>query len=271
MQADVHGIKIGYDIYGDADTTLLLLHAFPLNRLQWSDTAAKISQAVKVRVVAMDLRGFGESSLAAGPTTMEVCASDVADLMGELGLETVILGGLSLGGYVAFRCIAEFPERIRGLILADTRSTADTPEQRQTREETAVFVEQQGASALIQRDEEKYFCDYTLRRQPEVVARAREIAALNPNAGVAAASRGMALRPDSTALLPQIGCPALVIVGEQDEITPIAQARTIFERIPDAQLEIVTSAGHLSNMEQPRGFAGAVARFLTNRFAVPPV
>lgn len=269
MRANIHGIEIGYDTYGDGETTLLLLHAFPLNRQQWLEQGGALAQINAVRVIAPDLRGFGESSLEVGPTTMEQMAGDIVDLMGALRIERCILGGLSMGGYVTFQCLRQFPERIQGVILADTKAGADSPEQRAAREATAQFAEQNGAGKLLERDAPRLFSQYTATKLPEVIERAREIAALNSDIGVAAAARGMALRADSTDLLPQIRVPALVIAGEQDAMTPIAEARNLFERIPDAQLELITDAGHLSNLEQSRAFTGALARFLNRRFGLP--
>ena len=269
MRANIHGIEIGYDTYGGGETTLLLLHAFPLNRQQWREQGSALAHINAVRVIAPDLRGFGESSLEVGPTTMEQMAGDVVDLMGMLRIEHCILGGLSMGGYVALQCLRQFPERIRGVILADTKAGADSSEQRAAREVTAQFAEQNGAGKLLERDAPRLFAPYTATKLPAVIERAREIAALNSDIGVAAAARGMALRADSTELLPEIRVPALVIAGEQDAITPIAEARNLFERIPDAQLELITDAGHLSNLEQPRAFTGAVARFLNHRFGLP--
>lgn len=269
MRASIHGIEIGYDSFGEGDTTLILLHAFPLNRQQWREQGEALARSSGLRVVVPDLRGFGESSLEVGPTTMDQMAGDVLDLMGVLHIDRCILGGLSMGGYVTFQCLRQFPDRIQGVILADTKAGADTPEQRAARETTAQFAEQNGAGKLLERDAPRLFSQYTANKMPQVVARAREIAALNSDIGVAAASRGMALRPDSADLLPRIHVPTLVIVGEQDAVTPIAEARTLFERIPEAQLELITDAGHLSNLEQSHAFSGAIARFLNNRLSLP--
>jgi pimeloyl-ACP methyl ester carboxylesterase len=114
---------------------------------------------------------------------------------------------------------------------------------------------------------EKYFGHVTVHEHPEIVERGRALAAANSPAGVAAASRGMALRADATDLLPHIACPTLVLVGEQDALTPVADARLLFEHIPDAQLEVIADAGHFSNLERPESFTAAVARFL--RAGVP--
>jgi 3-oxoadipate enol-lactonase len=268
MEITRDGIIIGYDSYGSGELTLVLLHAFPLNRAQWQDQGEALGQEGTLRVVAPDLRGFGTSSVAVGPTTMEQMAEDVERLLDALGLGSVVLGGLSMGGYVSFACLRRFPERIRGVILADTRAGADTAEQREAREATARYAEEHGSGALVERDAGRLFSHFTTDRQPQVIARARQIAEQNASAGVAAASRGMALRPDSTDLLPQIACPALVIVGEQDAITPIAEARLLFERIPAAQLEVIADAGHVSNLEQPAAVNAAVVRFLAQHFGV---
>jgi pimeloyl-ACP methyl ester carboxylesterase len=269
MQADVHGILIGYDSWGEGDTTVVLLHAFPLNRLQWREQGEELAQRLRVRVVALDLRGFGESSLDVGPTTMDQYASDVVDLMGVLHLDSVVLGGMSMGGYAAFQCLREFHQRIRGVILADTRATADTPEQRAAREAIAVYAEAHGSAAVLDRDVGRLFSPGVPVYHPEIVERAREITALNSDIGVAAASRGMALRGDSMDLLTHIYVPTLVLVGDLDAITPTPDARAMADQIPSAQLELITSAGHLSNLEQPEAFTGAVARFLNARLGVP--
>lgn len=275
MLADVNNIQIGYDSYGESEqAALVLLHAFPLNRQQWSGQAEEIARANNIRVVTIDLRGFGESSLEIGPTTMEQMAGDVRGLLDALDIGDVVIGGLSLGGYVAFECLRQFPRRIGGLILADTTAKPDTPEQRAARETTAQFAEAQGEAAgraLIDRNAQRYFAALTLRQRPEIVERAREIAAQNSSVGIASAARGMGLRADSTDLLLGIKVPTLVIVGEQDAITPVEEATFTREHIPGAQLEIITEAGHFSNVEQPKAFVGAIARFAMNQMgAVPP-
>ncbi|GAC1453843.1 MAG: hypothetical protein PVSMB4_14520 [Ktedonobacterales bacterium] len=199
---------------------------------------------------------------------MEQFAADTLGLLDTLNLGSVVLGGISMGGYVAFACLRQFPERVRGLILADTRAGADTPEERAAREATARYVAEHGPAALFDRDAERLFGHVTLNEHPEIVARGRAIAAKNSAAGLAAAARGMALRSDATDLLPHIACPTLIIVGEQDALAPVAEARTLLARIPDAGFEVITDAGHLANLERPEKFTEVVARFL--REQVPP-
>jgi len=268
MLAKIHGIEIGYDSLGEGDTTLVLLHAFPLNRAQWAQQAPGLERDAKVRVVTQDLRSLGESSLEVGPVTVEQMAADVLRLMDALAIESFVLGGVSMGGYVAFQVFQRAPERVRGLILADTRATTDSPEARQAREATAVFVEEHGVPALFDRDVPRLFSHVTQTSRPGVINEGRRIASLNSPIGVAAVSRGLGLRPDVTELLPQIATPTLILVGEQDALTPIADARILFERIPDAQLEVIADAGHLSNLERPDVFTELVTRFLRERVGV---
>jgi pimeloyl-ACP methyl ester carboxylesterase len=189
-------------------------------------------------------------------------AADVFALMDSLRIERFVLGGLSLGGYVSFACMRLAPRRIRGLILADTKAEADTPEQREAREATARFTLAHDVGALLDRDTPRLFWDQTINRKPEVVREARQIATESSAAGVAAVARGMALRPDSGPLLSTIRCPTLIIVGEHDAITPPDAARAMAGRILGSTLEVIPEVGHLSNLEDHDAFTTALTRYL---------
>lgn len=265
MFLDVRGTHIGYDCYGDGDTHLLLLHAFPLNRKQWEQQGQGWATTFGGSVVALDLLGFGESGIETGPATMDLMAEYAFGAMDALHVERCAVCGLSLGGYVAFAMLRQHPERVSGLVLADTRATADTPEQRQAREETAQFITAEGVVAFFDRYVWRLLGQTTRNLHPQIVDRAREIARLNNDIGVSAAARGMALRPDSTALLPKINIPTLVLAGDEDAIIPQDQARAMAQAIPDAQFAVIQGAGHLSNMEQASRFGDAVARFVQER------
>jgi pimeloyl-ACP methyl ester carboxylesterase len=267
------GVKVGYDVVGEGETTLALFHAYPLSRGQWRAQAEALATQFVLRVVTPDLTGCGESSDRADVITMERMASDARALFDELARgradQRVILGGVSLGGYVSLAAMRLYPERVAGLILGDTRASADTPEGKVSREATAAFVLNSGAAALFNRDAPRLLSNRALTREPDLVAYVRSLAEVNQAGGLAAVARGMGQRPDSTQLLPNITCPTLVLVGEQDVITPIADARLLFERIPHAELAVITDAGHLANLEQPAAVTQRIAMFLREQLNVP--
>ena len=261
MRAFVNGINIAYDDHGIGQP-LLFLHAFPLNRSMWSGELTALLPEGHFRLVALDWRGFGESDITTGISTMEQFADDVAGLMDALGMPNAILCGLSMGGHAAFAFLRKYPQRLKGLILADTRPGSDTDEAKANRENVAQLAETGGPGAIADLQLPRLISDETRQHHPEVEARIRRmIEAVTPQ-GIAAASRGMAQRADSTDLLASIACPTLVIVGEYDVLTPPTVVQDYAAQIADAQYIVIPNAGHLSNLEQPESFHQAISGFL---------
>lgn len=260
MKKTVGGIELAWDDTGQG-LPVVLLHAFPVNRRMWA--AQREALAPRYRVITPDFRGHGESGLADEDSTMERLADDVCGLLDELKLERVALGGLSMGGYVAFAFLGRYADRVGALILADTRAGADTEDGRKARYENAALAEQEGAGAIAERLLPKLLAATTPARQPEVVRAVREMILSTPPAGIARALRGMAARPDSTPLLGAIRVPALILVGEEDTLTPPAESEAMAKAIPGAALVRIAGAGHLSNLEQPAAFTRALEDFLS--------
>lgn len=249
---------------------LLLLHAFPLSRRMWQPQLAGLADSC--RLLAPDLPGFGGSppwpagaGAAAAACRMEDMAAAAVARLDEAGVAAAVVCGLSMGGYVALALYETFRERVRGLVLADTRAAADDEAGRGRRLDTARAVESGGPPALAALAGSlvpRLIAPRTGTARSELVAWLhREIAAAPP-AGVAAAQRGMAERPDRTWLLPRIDVPTLVVVGEEDEITPPAESVILRDRIPGARLVTVAGAGHLSSLEQPEAWNAALREFL---------
>lgn len=261
MKAFVNNINIAYDDHG-AGLPVIFLHAFPLNKSMWNGELTALLGTERYRLVALDWRGFGESEISAEVSTMDMFADDVAGLMDSLGMREAMLCGLSMGGYAAFAFLRKYPERVKGLILADTRPQADTEEARANRENVARIAETQGTDAIADMQIPRLLSEYTRQHHAEVEARVRQMINAATAQGIAAASRGMALRANSTDLLATIACPTLVIVGEQDALTPPTVARDYAAQIPGAQFATIPLAGHLSNLEQPEAFLQAVSQFL---------
>jgi 3-oxoadipate enol-lactonase len=265
MKTFINTTNLAYDDHGIGQP-ILFLHAFPLNRSMWEGEITALLQEERYRLVALDWRGFGESDVSTDVSTMEMFADDVAALMDTLGMQNAILCGLSMGGYAAFAFLRKYPQRVKRLILADTRPGADTAEARANRENVARLAETQGAEAIADLQIPKLISEYTHQHHLEVEMRLRQMINAATAQGIAAASRGMALRHDSTDLLATITCPTLVLVGEHDALTPPAVAQDYAAKIPQAQFVTIPYAGHLSNLEQPQAFLQAVSGFLRSEF-----
>ena len=261
MKATINNVQLAYDDHG-VGLPVIFLHAFPLNRRMWEGELLALLGEGRYRLVALDWRGFGESEITNGISSMELFADDVAGLMDALGIQNAILCGLSMGGYAAFAFLRKYPQRVAGLILADTRPGADTPEAQANRENVAQIAETRGTGAIADLQVPRLLSEYTRRHHPEVEARVRQLIDEATPQGIAAASRGMAQRADSTELLGGITCPTLVIVGEQDALIPPAVTQDYASRIPGAQFAVIPQAGHLSNLEQPEAFLQAIGGFL---------
>ena len=241
---------------------VVLLHGFPLSRAMWVEQLSGIGSTF--RVIAPDLRGHGESPAPDGVYTMDEMADDVIELLETLHIrEPIVLGGLSLGGYVALSLIVRYPQRVRGLMLMDTQAGADTPEAAQTREATARTVIEAGSAApIVDPMLGRLFSKLTLEERPERVEPLRAVMEKTTARGIAGTLRGMAIRPDRRGDLASISVPTLVLVGEDDVITPPTVARSLAEAIPGARLEVIPKAGHMAPYENHSVANVVILRFL---------
>jgi 3-oxoadipate enol-lactonase len=241
---------------------VVLLHGFPLDRTMWAAQQQTVGSIY--RVIAPDLRGHGQSAAPDGIYSMEDMAEDVIELLDALKItEPIVLGGLSMGGYVAMALAVRHPKRLRGLMLFDTKAGADTPEAAQAREELARKVEAAGtAEPAVAAMLPRLFSPTTRARRPDLIARTQEQMLKTPARGVAGALRGMAVRPDRTADLGRISVPTLVVVGADDVITPPSEAHKMAQALPNVQLLEVPEAGHLSPLENPGAVNEAILQFL---------
>lgn len=229
---------------------LLLVHGFPLDHSMWNQQIEAL--AVDHQVIAPDLRGFGQSGGVGEITTMEQFADDMSDLLAALNIEVpVTFCGLSMGGYVAWQFFRRHRQRLSKLILCDTRAIADPPEVAQGRLDSAQRVVEEGVEFLVDGMIEKLFAPSTVENQPVIVTECRGAMMAAPPAGVAAALRGMAARPDSTSLLAEIDVPTLVICGQHDAISTVDEMQSIAKQISGARFQEVANAGHMSPLEDP--------------------
>jgi 3-oxoadipate enol-lactonase len=259
--AEVDGVRLHYADAGRGEPALVLLHAYPLHSGMWAPQLEHLS--AERRVVAPDLLGFGGTDAPDSMYryTMAGYADLVAGLLDHLGIRRVVLGGLSMGGYVVLAFLREHGDRVAGLILADTRVTADTTEAFERRTDQQDQVARVGTEALIETLLEGLLSEHTRTNRPELVEHVRRLMA-NPAAGFIGALEAMKHRPDATEELAKISVPTLIVVGEDDSLSPPDVARAMQDRIPDAEVAVLPRAGHLSNVEAADEFNAAVAGFL---------
>ncbi|HEX6649085.1 MAG TPA: alpha/beta fold hydrolase [Pyrinomonadaceae bacterium] len=239
---------------------VVLIHGYPFNRSLWNEQVAALSRSY--RVIVPDLRGFGESEASEGPATMDRMAQDVALLLDHLGISRAVIGGLSMGGYVALAFYKQFPSRVSALILADTRAQADTEEGKQTRAQQAEKALAEGMAGIADAMLPKLLTPETVSKRPEIVKRVRDMMLKTKPEGTAAALLGMAQRDDQTQLLPQISSPVLILVGAEDAITPAVDSEKMHNAIARSRLVVLENAGHVSNLERTEEFNQHLLEFL---------
>jgi pimeloyl-ACP methyl ester carboxylesterase len=251
--------EIEYDDFGRG-LPLILLHAFPLSKAMWRAQVQDLG--ADHRVLAPDLRGFGGSSPFQGPPSIEIMADNVASLLDALKVsEPIALGGLSMGGYVALAFARRHPQRLRALILADTKAAPDD-EQAKANRNNMIDLARRSVAEVIERLLPKLVSDATRTQRPDVLDEVRKIASAQTPTAIINALEALRDRPDAAPGLADIKVPTLVIVGADDALTPPPVAQVLVERIPRATLFKIDGAGHLSNMEHPSLFTDEVRSFL---------
>jgi pimeloyl-ACP methyl ester carboxylesterase len=260
MKIAINGIELDYRDEG-AGLPVIFFHAFPLNQTIWDEQVAAIRK--QYRVITFDWRGFGNSTRQSDePIQMSQLATDARELLRHLSIEKAVIVGLSMGGYAALAFYRAYPDAVLALVLADTRATLDAPEARERRFQSAEKAEREGATAIAKDVVPALLGNTALSTKPELVNRVGAMVVATSPVTIAAGQRGMAARQDSTDLLAQINCPALVIIGEEDKLSSITEAEFTRNGIAGAKLAVIERAGHLSNMEQPEEFNRVLLDFL---------
>jgi 3-oxoadipate enol-lactonase len=265
MRMTVNDVTIGYTDEGRG-VPLLFVHGFPLSRGAWQKQVDALRSSY--RVIAPDLRGFGESEAGTGAVTMAQYAEDLHALLQQRASGPVVLIGHSMGGYVTLAFARQYPEMVRGLVLVSTRAGTDTAEAAAARRATAEKVQAEGVQVVIKAMSSKMLAaDNQDRAMAEQV---RGFMALSKPAGVIGALLGMAERPNATAQLARISVPTLVITGADDLLIPPAESEALARAIPGSQLNVIPHAGHLVAFEQPDKFNHVLEEWLDRvAFAVP--
>jgi pimeloyl-ACP methyl ester carboxylesterase len=244
-----------------AGTPLVLLHAFPLDGRMWAPQVEAL--AGTYQVIVPDLRGFGAArDQAVEEAGMDLLADDLARLLDDRGLDRVVLGGLSLGGYVALAFMRRHADRVSGLVLLDTKATADGDQAREDRLKMAERVLAEGTGFVPEVMLPRLLGQTSREHRPEVVERVAALIREQAPEAIAGAQRGMAARAATTDVLASIKVPTLVVTGEEDAVTGPEVGRDLAAGIPGARFLQVEEAGHLVNLEQPEILNEALLDFL---------
>jgi 3-oxoadipate enol-lactonase len=255
----VHGVNLAVEVRGEGPA-ILFVHGYPFDHSIWRD---QIDGLEGYRRIAPDLRGMGQSDAPDLGYGMPIYAADLAALLDALGVEDVVLCGLSMGGYVAFEFLRTWRDRVRGLVLMSTRAEADSVEARRARDAAAALARERGSSAVAESLLTKVLSPSTMTAQPHLAERVREMMAGTPVPGIVGALAAMRDRVGSESLLPTLaGLPTLVLVGEADGLVPPDEARAMAQLIPGARLSVVPGAGHLAPVEQAAATTEALRQFL---------
>ena len=246
------------DVRGEG-APVLFVHGFPFDRSMWRHQLATLSGA---RRIAPDLHGVGSSAAGADGYSLARYADDLVAVLDALGVRAAVVCGLSMGGYVVFELLRRHPERVRALILADTRADADSAAGKQGRDELAALAERAGADGVSERLLPRLLAPATLATQPEVGAQVRDMARRWSVPALVGALRAMRDRPDSTAMLRGLRIPTLVVTGQDDQVAPPEVARAMAELVPGAQWHVIPGAGHLAPLEQPLAIGRLLAEFV---------
>ena len=238
---------------------VVLLHAFPLSADMWRPQLERVPEGW--RLLAPDLRGFGPAATAPADC-LEDMAADVSVLLDALQIDSATVGGLSMGGYVTLALFRLEPERFTGMVLANTRAAADSEDGRAARDRMSALVRESGPPAVADQMLPKLLGETSQRTRPHLAPLLRSLIERNRTAGIDGAIQAMKNRPDSTALLPRISCPTLVIAGVEDTIIPVSESEAMHAAIARAQLVKLPASGHLSSLETPDEFSRALGDFL---------
>ncbi len=258
MKYTHQGVSLEYDDLGNG-TPLLFIHGFPLDRSMWGPQVNALQKVC--RVIAPDLRGFGQSNDTDGQAvTMETYADDMKALLDSLNVQQAVLCGLSMGGYIALAFVAKHVNRVKGLILSNTKAGADTDAGRQGRLDTSIKIEQTGSTGVVVDSMAPKMLGPDAKS--ETATFVRSLMSHQRSTTVTSALRGMAARPDRTPLLANIKFPTLIITGSADVVIPPSESEAMHKAIAHSTLINIPDAGHLANLDKPDAYNEALQAFV---------
>ncbi len=264
MKATINNSLTRYiDVGSPTALPVIFIHGFPFSHKMWNFPGGQLDAlSATNRVIAYDIRGHGESEVGSAHYSIELFVDDLIALMDHLTIPKAIVCGLSMGGYIALRAVERNPDRFLGLILSDTKSEADGNEAKIKRANGIKFVQSNGMKFYAQDYVKIVFAPASFDSHPDAIKTIQSIVERTAPTSIFGTLLALAARTDTTASLPNIKCPTLILVGEKDNVTPVAASQSMKEKIPGAEMFVIPSAGHISNMENPAEFNKHLVEFV---------
>jgi 3-oxoadipate enol-lactonase len=251
--------EIFYELRGQGPP-VVLLHPFPCDHEFWNPVAAALES--RYQLILPDLRGHGDSEIGDGTALMQKHASDIARVLDAVGIGKAAFIGCSIGGYILFEFWRRFRERVTSLVLCDTRPQADTAEARANRLKAAATVLEKGTEPFLETMIPKLMGRTTVSSRPDLVVGASAMMRRMSAEDISQVQRGMAERPDSVADLKTINVPTLIVIGEEDVLSTVADGELMRQNIAGSQLKVIPKAGHYAPWEQPVAVGTVLRQFL---------
>ena len=259
---EINNISLSYNDVGVGDVPIIFLHGFPFDKSSWHSQMDNLKSTN--RVIAIDIRGFGQSKDEKTPLSIDLFVKDLLAFMDKLKIDKAIICGLSMGGYIALNAVNKFPERFAALILSDTQCIADTPEVKENRYKTIEKIKASDANEFNENFIKSVFHSDSINTKTEIVEHLRNTVFANSKEIIIAGLTALAERNETCSILNKISIPTLIICGSDDKLTPIAQSEFMHKNIKNSELKIIDNAGHVSNLEQPETFNKHLTDFLNS-------
>lgn len=263
QKISVNNLEVSYTDEGSRTApSIIFIHGFPLNKSMWENQTKSLEETH--RVITYDIRGHGNTNDGSETYSIELFVDDLIGLMDTLSIEKTTLCGLSMGGYIALKAIEKYPNRFHALILCDTNCTADSPETIKNRMRTIEIIEAGTVGKYADESLKKFFTPDAFITHKTTVEWVREMIVDTSKLSICKTLRALAERSETCSKLNAIKVPVLVMVGSDDQITPLEAARLIHSKISGSTLRIIKNAGHLSNLEEPTEFNSQMKEFLAS-------
>jgi pimeloyl-ACP methyl ester carboxylesterase len=259
----VNGIAV-YEHGDRTKTPIIFIHGFPYNSTMWSQQIKRLKE--NYYCIAYDVRGLGETPSGDGQFTMEMFVDDLFSIMDSLDLDRPIIAGFSMGGYITLRAVEREPDRFRAIILCDTKAEADDDAGRIKRAGAITAIDKEGIEEFASGFVAMTFSDDAPQRISEAYNATLEQAQKESPIGVKGCLLAMAARTDTSSVLDTVQVPTLLLVGEQDTITPPEVMQTMHDKIKDSEIVTIPGAGHMTTIENPEVVTQSIEEFLSKPF-----